>query len=395
AGHLNVKEFGKIEKSSDALDSRGPLHQTRQDTTPPLPVYPSNSIEDQSIEYDEYRISRYHPHGFSRELSTLAKLYNDCSKYSGNGDSFDYKFDIFLRQCENADIPRNGLKNAFPIMLKEDALYYYYNSLGSEQKFSLESMCKIFKDKFEGVEHKKALLDNWNKFNFETIKNRKENTGKNMIECVRILPRELRTMQHGLDINLRNDAFIHNKIVTACENQSAFKTVCERPSPTLAGLLSDLRSAAAVHDRINNITINESSTLFTDRRYHQGQQRYPFNRENNMKQFQFKSSISGKSGIKPGKRCIVCKKEGCWSTKHSQKEKDEAFENLKLKMKNSVEDRFSQYCLEIEGIPPIIEHGTESQFDMDYNDSQISEFVLDMALLSVASNDDISPIFVT
>ncbi|RKF83830.1 hypothetical protein GcM3_007050 [Golovinomyces cichoracearum] len=164
-------------------------------------------------------------------------------------------------------------------------------------------------------------------------------------------------MQHGLDINLRNDAFIHNKIVTACENQSAFKTVCERPSPTLAGLFSDLRSAAAVHDRINNITINKSSTLFTDRRYHQGQQRYPLNRENNMKQFQFKSNISGKSGIKPGKRCI--------------------------------------YCLEIEVIPPIIEHETESQFDMDYNDSQIPEFVLDTALLSVASNDDISPIFVT
>ncbi|RKF83829.1 hypothetical protein GcM3_007049 [Golovinomyces cichoracearum] len=183
ARYFNVKESGKIEKSSDAMESRGPLHQIRQDTTLPLPAYPSNSIEDQSLEYDEYRISNYHPHGFSQELSTLTKLYNDCSKYSGNGDSFDYKFDIFLRQCENTNIPRNGLKNDYPIMLK-DALYYYYNFFGNEKKFSLESMCKIFKDKFEGVEHKRTLLNNWNKLNFEIIKNRKENTGKNMVECV-------------------------------------------------------------------------------------------------------------------------------------------------------------------------------------------------------------------
>ncbi|RKF80421.1 hypothetical protein GcM3_045028 [Golovinomyces cichoracearum] len=53
-------------------------------------------------------------------------------------------------------------------------------------------------------------------------------------------------------MNLRNDAFIHNKIVTACESQPAFKNVCERPAVTLYILLNDLLLTVGFHDRINN-----------------------------------------------------------------------------------------------------------------------------------------------
>ncbi|KHJ34098.1 hypothetical protein EV44_g3278 [Erysiphe necator] len=60
-------------------------------------------IDIQSNNYDEERILEYNPHGYSRELATLNKLYDNENKYSGNGDAIDYKFDIFLRNCENAD----------------------------------------------------------------------------------------------------------------------------------------------------------------------------------------------------------------------------------------------------------------------------------------------------
>ncbi|POS82600.1 hypothetical protein EPUL_005793, partial [Erysiphe pulchra] len=225
---------------------------------------------DPSIEYDEFRISIYKPHGFSQHLATLTKIYNESSnvtnirhrliafhhsthsrniqevqyladdiqnilvasellngsvlyKYSGNGDTFDYKFDIFLRQCANADIPKNGLPNLFPILLKDDALDFYYSFYCDGQEHNLKNMCKNFKEKFEGVEHKRTLLANWNKLTFESIINHKDNIGKTTIQSLQTLTRRLTIMQHGLDINLRNNAFIHNKLVTAYETQPVFK----------------------------------------------------------------------------------------------------------------------------------------------------------------------------
>ncbi|POS82020.1 hypothetical protein EPUL_006464, partial [Erysiphe pulchra] len=194
-------------------------------------------VDIHSNNYDEERISRYNPHGYSRELATLNKLYDIENKYSGNGDAFDYKFDIFLRNCENADFPALALKIAFPIMLKDEALDYFHNFYSDWKNMNLEELCSEIKRNFEGIEYKRSLLTNWNKLSFETIVNDQKNNGKTTSECLRILVQKLRTMQHGLDESLRNDAFIHNKIVTSCERQAAFKNVCERPSHTIGGLL--------------------------------------------------------------------------------------------------------------------------------------------------------------
>jgi hypothetical protein len=40
----------------------------------------------------------------------------------------------------------------------------------------------------------------------------------------------------------------------------------------------------------------------------------------------------------------VCKKEGCWSTKHPEKERKEAINKLNRK--------FQQFCIDVEGEPP-------------------------------------------
>ncbi|RKF95947.1 hypothetical protein GcM1_078004 [Golovinomyces cichoracearum] len=95
--------------------------------------------------------------------------------------------------------------------------------------------------------------------------NDNKNIGKSFTECLQILTKKLALMQHGLDKNLRNDTFIHNKIVTACEDQNAFKNICQRPALTLSGLLSDLRSAAELYDR--NSGSSTGQTLFVDRKY--------------------------------------------------------------------------------------------------------------------------------
>ncbi|KHJ33258.1 hypothetical protein EV44_g3270 [Erysiphe necator] len=362
-----------------------------------LNQYSNNSEKDLSTEYDQYRILNYKPHGFSQQLATLAKIYDNRSKYSGIGDTFDYKFDILLRQCENADIPKDALVNAFSIMLKDDALDFYYNFYCDGQKRSLEQMCKEFKDKFEGIEHKRSLLKNWNNLTFETVVNDKDNVGKSTAECLQIFTRLLTIMQHGLDINLRNDAFIHNKLVTACEKQPAFKNVCERPAATLFGLVNDLRSAAEFHDRTSKLTQTEN-TFLIDRRYHQGQRNFQSNQYRRSGQPILRNTLlSSRNTISDKNKCLICKKEGCWSTMHSKKERDEAFNNIKLKMKNKIDKNFSQYCQEIEGMPPTDKNF--SDLDLDNNsddiDNCMENFIFDTALLSIDQNEELSHTFTT
>ncbi|RKF79612.1 hypothetical protein GcM3_054033, partial [Golovinomyces cichoracearum] len=303
-------------------------------------------------------------------------LYNNQSKYSGNGDTFDYEFDIFLKHCENADVPKEGLKAAFRIMLKDDALDFYNTFMNVESGESLTEICKASKEKFEGPEYQRTLLTNWNKITFESIRQDNKNIGKSFTECFQILSRQLALMQHGFDKNLRNDTFIHNKIVTACEDQNAFKNVCQRPALTLSGLLSDLRSAAEFY--VRNSGSSTGQTLFVDGKYHKytkNSTTYPNTR------------ITSSRTPNPN-RCIVCHKEGCWSTKHNKSERDQVFDKFKRNMNQSIGQQFSQYCLEIEREAPEIESSTESDI---IDDNQVSNclenFIFDTNLLSISPNN--------
>ncbi|RKF53839.1 hypothetical protein GcC1_217034 [Golovinomyces cichoracearum] len=97
-------------------------------------------------------------------------------------------------------------------MLKDDALKFYHNFYYDGQKHSVEEICKDFKEKFEGVQHRKGLLNTWNRLTFDSVGENKDNIGKNKAECLRILTRRLTVMQHGLDMNLRNCDRVHHVV---------------------------------------------------------------------------------------------------------------------------------------------------------------------------------------
>jgi hypothetical protein len=55
--------------------------------------------------------------GHGRELATLAKLYTDEAKYSGENDSFSFKLTIFHDISRRAGVPPEARLKAFPTML--------------------------------------------------------------------------------------------------------------------------------------------------------------------------------------------------------------------------------------------------------------------------------------
>ena len=66
--------------------------------------------------------------------------------------------------------------------------------------------------------------------------------GKFMHKCLQFLIKELRHLQHDLDGKFWIDKFIHNKLITACQNVSACQYTCFKSSNSLAGLINDLQS---------------------------------------------------------------------------------------------------------------------------------------------------------
>ena len=73
------------------------------------------------------QIATYEAGSFSRELTSLAKLYtsNDL-KYSSIGDNFDYKFKVFLDHCRQAALPKDRLAEGISMMLRGQVLDYYF-----------------------------------------------------------------------------------------------------------------------------------------------------------------------------------------------------------------------------------------------------------------------------
>ncbi|RKF78574.1 hypothetical protein GcM1_210043 [Golovinomyces cichoracearum] len=121
------------------------------------------SVQTQDRTYDAARIANFTPCGYSRQLKMLAKIYDDHGEYSGKGDTLDYKFDIFVGLCENADIPESALEVAFPIMLEEDAHEFFFSFYDRREGKCQEELCNDIKNNFEGVKYKRTLLSELNR----------------------------------------------------------------------------------------------------------------------------------------------------------------------------------------------------------------------------------------
>jgi hypothetical protein len=101
--------------------------------------------------------------------------------------------------------------------------------------------------------------------------NKTENEEKLMNECLQLLIKELRHLQHDLESILRIDDFIHNKLVNACQKISACQYTCFKSNDNLTELINDLKSSIIIYQKAHFIEFSffiEFITFFIDRRYH-------------------------------------------------------------------------------------------------------------------------------
>src|SRR6266480_1542147 len=253
-------------------------------------------------------------------------------KYSGENDNFDFKLTVFHDLCNRADIPDCIKAKAFPTMLRGLALDFYYANIVNKH-LNFDGTCNAITNYFEGPEYKRSILAKWNSTSLRSVIN--GNAGKSTEECLQILISNLRHLQHGLNHDLRSEQFFHNKLINACQDIPAYRYACYRPSDSLTGLINDLRSSITTYEKSRS---ESSQTFLTDQRYHS------LNHDHDRQRSQSRYRK---------KRCFVCNKEGCWSTKHTKEEREESKRRFKERFKERFTQNFDriarQYITEYEG----------------------------------------------
>jgi hypothetical protein len=287
-----------------------------------------------------------------RNRSNMARNYKTNMKYSGRKDCFNQRLEIFYDQCDSAGIPPEGFRRAFTIMLTGDALDYYYNN-SLRHITSFEDICTKIRANFEGEEYKREMLTLWSTISLQD--RMKEDPSTTTIQHFEGMYKQLKDIQMRLPEHVRGrneedkDALLHNRILTACRDVAACRAACFNPPRTTEGLASSLRNSIFMNDKESRGTISAlqstttSDVLFTERRIYD-------NRNHAGNRHQSSNKDRSRSKI-----CFVCKKEGCWSTNHSEAERKAAAEEYKKQFKEkSKNDRrqYRQHMTELEGEAP-------------------------------------------
>ncbi|KAI0993133.1 hypothetical protein K3495_g15051, partial [Podosphaera aphanis] len=319
-----------------------------------------------------------HSKNASYNLINLSKIYTDDLKYSGDDDSFDYKYGIFIDLCEKVEVPRDAYFKAFSTMLKGAALNHFYTSIKTNPRITqLFEICEDIRNTFEGSEFKRSNLTKWNNMTLKTIL--ENNPEKNVESCFQLLVNELRSTQMMLQSNFQDDATLQNKLILACQAHPACSIGCSIPASSSIGLINNLRLSISNYLAVHKSPEQNQFLLQSDISSGLNNEQYIIDRKyHSNRQSRNSTSHSSQKFKQDGqtKRCFICKKNGCWSTRHSKEERERAKSNFREKYNRAADRRYTQYVAEFEG--------TDEE---EFNEEEIEALISDLERAEPNDND--------
>lgn len=330
--------------------------RTTQTTAGILPgITPQSQLTPQLI-----KPTAIQPYGsISKMLTELAKLYSDSEKKFG-GEIYDIlntKLRIFYDYCQKIGIGADQYASAYSIMLKGRAADFYYDRLvGKGYDFNrmiFETRCH-----FETEESKQQYLTEWRETTLARIIT--ANPGISRLECLQKLFDRLQNIQRGLSESYQEDLSLRDQVINACRGIEECNLALFNPANTYEGVCAQLRSAigTAVRSReaqqfntypshplpnVQQPSVYSSpqpsacsspystpeNSEFASQYDHNWTDRTYGGRRGGSRGFS-----RGRGNYRPNiqarqKKCYVCDKSNCWSTRHSLQERKEAFNKFR------------------------------------------------------------------
>ncbi|KAK4206099.1 hypothetical protein QBC37DRAFT_245561, partial [Rhypophila decipiens] len=297
-----------------------------------------------------------------RQILDFEKLYsgNDDVKFSGNFyDVFETKLQIFHDNRERLGIPEGCSAGLFPSMLKGKAKEYYYNDLfRSTDRKDFELLVRKFGIHFNTEEGHQFYLSEWRSTTLQKVIG--DNPGKTRLECLDLLFDKLGKLQQAIPSIAQDQRTLRDQALNACKGIPECSMALYNPALEYEGVRNQLRNAIS----ITQSTIPQQFTVDTAKPDDSGQAWWTDRKFRG----RGRDNRYGRGGghRKPYRRprdpnttpkCYVCGKEGCWSSKHPQQERREAYERYKrgASKHDTSYQAYSQYVVWHEGGLPSLD----------------------------------------
>ncbi|KAI0993120.1 hypothetical protein K3495_g15064, partial [Podosphaera aphanis] len=290
----------------------------------------------------------------------FTKTYDREKKYTGNAyDLLDDKLKIFFNICFHTRITPGQFYAVFPRILTGRAEQYYLHYVNREDDF-YTAYTKI-KNHFDTEVNHNHYFTDWTTTTFMKI--RQENPEKGLQDVLQILLDKLQLCQRALGPEYAGEGNLRTTVIKACRGVPELEHALFKPARLCEELFSDLRSS--IETALSRTTSLSSQRFladqedvddqfYLDRRYsnnHSNQRKFP-SRNLGQNERPWYRQLSSKPGGRQWRRkCFICHKEGCWSTKHSEDERRRARKQYlaHCEFTGDSTDGFATYLADYEG----------------------------------------------
>ena len=339
---LFIKSQPHLQHETPQYQQSHGTYQQAPENTYRQPSYTPAQEEDQEQQHEEYSNTS------TKQLTDLMKVYNDDEKkFSGElYDILNNKLQIFFDCCTKVGVSKTQYKNAYSIMLRGRASKFYYHNLVN-RNYSFDDMIGLTRNHFETEENRQFYLTEWKEMTLTKVT--RENPEKSPLECFELVVDKLQKIQPGLNINYQTEINLRDQIINACRGVPECNLALYKPAKTFESVCAELRASIATAMR--NREVQQFNAYFdengeyeleydqnwTDRTYGgRGRHRGRSQPKRNTRGFQPK--YTGKyegQGSTDRKRCYICGKPGCWSTKHPDEDRRRSFDRFRQYVQNN------------------------------------------------------------
>jgi hypothetical protein len=359
----NTDKYQEIEPPNAADEDREteipPKEPSRTDTTP---TTTSNSNTDTaSIPIDNTKAlivvndadevtTAVIPTLLPQQYNVISKMIDGDMKYSGTNDALDHKINAFKDICETVNLPRSDYRKAMRLMLKGPALDHFFEHTNV---ITFNGMIASIREAFEGPDFKRSQLAKWNTLTYQKI--RIENPAKSAPQCIDLLVNGLYAIRRNLDDAFKSETVLYARIIDACTGAKECHVAISNPSEKLPMLINNLKSSVTTYiATYGDPLVGSGSTLITegttdahlvDRRYNRNQfggNRNQFGGNNRFSRPFGRLKTPFPSNSRNNRNCYVCHRPDCWSTKHTQEERDNSRKQLINRARQYMTEMFDE-----------------------------------------------------
>jgi len=261
----------------------------------------------------------------SRQVTDLSKMYTEDNKYGGDiYDVLENKLLIFRDFCGKVSIPQTQFSHVFSLMLKGRALRFYFSNLARTRPvMQFTHMVQQTLQHFEPEEMQQTYLSEWRSITLAKMIT--EHPAKSKSEVFELLLERITLLHSALPTVSGSRIALKEQIINACYGQPECANALYRPAVDCEGVIQQIRGsiklAASTQHFHTAATLPQEPTsnpvqYWTDRTF-RGQGR------------DTKYGNRGSNPSSQSKKCYVCNKPDCWSTRHTADERTQAYRKFR------------------------------------------------------------------